>query len=123
MTEAAATGFVMCGLHARHDRSKDIRVVAIEHRIAGGVRLLGDLNGSGGGAVPLDGVADELRISRDVAGSGSILQDQIEQPPIDRIQLTALRGGDFRATWSGVVRERRIASDKERPRLRPLKIV
>src|SRR3954469_6825577 len=100
MTEAAATGFAVCGLHARHDRPKDIRVVAIEGRIAGDVRLLGDLNGSGDGAIPLDGVADKPRISLDVAGSGLVQQNEIEQPAVDRVQLTPRRGGDIRSARS-----------------------
>src|SRR4029453_1490438 len=115
MTEAATTGFGVCRLHAGHDRPKDIRVVAIERRIAGYVWLLGDLNGSGDGAIPLDGVADKLRISLDVAGSGLVLQDEIEQPPVNRVHLTARRGRDIRSARSRVVHERRIAPDKEWP--------
>src|SRR6478735_10120586 len=109
MTETAATGLAVCGLHARRDRPKDIRIVAIEHRIAGDVWLLGDLHGSGDGAVPLDGVADKLRISLDVAGSGSVLQDEIEQPPVNRVQLTARRGRDICSARSRDVHERRKA--------------
>src|SRR5438045_2218774 len=113
MTETAAAGFAVCGLYARPDRPKDIRIVAVEHRIAGDVGLLGDLHGSGDGAVPLDGVADELRVSLDVAGSGSVLQDEIEPPPVDRVQLTARRGRDLCSSRPRVVRERRIAPDQE----------
>src|SRR6187200_1508379 len=106
MTEAAAPGFGVRGLHASDDRKKDIWVVAIERRIASNVWLFRDLNGSGDGAIALDGTPDKLPISLDVAGSGVILQDEIEHSAVERVQLTARRGRDIRPARSRIVHER-----------------
>jgi hypothetical protein len=105
------------GGHAGDDRLRDLRVIAIEVRVAGHIRLLGDLDGGGGVAVPSDQLSEIGAVPGDVARSRLVLGDQVQAPPAGRVPVRS-RGRD-RHQWvvAGpvIVTETEVGAHQEGP--------
>jgi len=79
------------GLHPGGDRAPNVWVVAVEHRVAGDVRFLRNLDGPCHRTVPHDRVADERRVSGDVARRRAVLEHEIEHSTLDGVLLATFR--------------------------------